>query len=77
MFGTKKTKIYSATFIQYTNCMHDTVSTGSGNIAEEKYLDVSEGPVLIREEDIDFYKQFGNGFASLNFVGYLVEKDDD
>jgi hypothetical protein len=77
MFGNKKTKIYAATFIQYTNCMHDTVATNSESIKDEKYLDVTDGPILIREEDIEFYKQFGNGFDTLKFVGYLVEKEDD
>ena len=69
----KGSKIYSVTFLRYTNALNDTVSDWDGvssNHIADKYLKVDR-PFLIREQDIPYYQKFGGGFADLHFVGYL------
>ena len=77
MFGTKKVKIYSVKFIRYTDYSRDTVSNDAEEIKDSIYLDVGTEPFLIREDQIEFYKQFGGGIASLTFVGNLAVGDED
>lgn len=65
----KLVKLYSVEFIEYTNATYDTVTNKDG-----QYLDVkveNGGGFIIREDEIDFYKQFGKGFRSLNYVGHM------
>lgn len=65
----KLIKLYSVEFIEYTNAVYDTVANEDG-----QYLDVkveNGGGFIIREDEIDFYKQFGKGFRSLNYVGRM------
>ena len=64
-------KIYEVEFMQYTNCMNDTVSDGETEIGKVKYIDVGREPFLIRESDFDKYKKFGNGFRIVRFVGNM------
>ena len=66
-------KIYKVTFNQYTNSFRDTVSSKDN----EKYLDVGRGDFLIREDDMEYYKQFGDGFACLELVGYMPVEDNE
>ena len=76
----KRLKIYSATFISYTNSSKDTVSDWDGEgypkIGETSYLSVGQDAVLIREEDLQKYQKYGQGYRDLHFVGYLLEDDD-
>ena len=67
----RKEKVYSVEFMTYTNCMRDTVSDGNKNIGETEYLDLGKENFLIRESELDYYKNFGNGFRELTFVGYI------
>ena len=67
----RKEKVYSVEFMTYTNCMRDTVSDGNKNIGETECLDLGKENFLIRESELDFYKNFGNGFRKLTFVGYI------
>lgn len=65
----KLVKLYSVEFIEYTNATYDTVTNKDG-----QYLDVkveNGGDFIIREDEIDFYKPFGKGFRSLNYVGRM------
>ena len=74
MFGKIKTKIYSVTFNQYTNCMKDTVSVKNDDGTYD-YLDVGDSPLLIREEEIEKYRHWGEGIKDLHYVGELVEDE--
>ena len=65
---TKTVKIYKVEFIQYTNCMHDTVWNEELN----EYIDVGKEPFLIREDEIDKYRGYGKGIKTMVFVGNLV-----
>ena len=74
----KLVKLYSVEFIEYTDVTHTAVIND-----EWKYLNV-DGPdrkLVIREDEFDFYKQFGEGFRSLNYVGSMyvdcwLDKED-
>lgn len=60
-------KIYEVEFMQYTNCMKDTVWNEKSN----KYLNVGKEPFLIKESEFDKYKEYGNGFRIVKFVGNI------
>ena len=73
-------KVYSVKFIQYTNCSNDTIS--SNNKENTKYIKVNERgfenvPFLIKENDIDKYKDFGGGIKELIFAGYMEDSSLD
>lgn len=68
MVGYKKVKVYSVTFVQYTNCMRDTV----WNEEDDEYLKVGRDPFLVREDELDYYKKFGDGFETIRLVGYMA-----
>ena len=70
----KTEKVYAIEFMDYTNCMKDTVSDWDGDpskLGETTYLKVGPAPFLARESDILKYQKFGGGFRSLNFVGMM------
>lgn len=62
-------KVYEVEFMQYTNCMRDTV----WNKKTDKYLDVGKESFLIKESEFDKYKEYGNGFRIVKFVGNIGE----
>ena len=73
----KREKVYSVEFMNYTNCLRDTVSTepekdenGVINFMGIEYLDVKDG-FLVRESELDKYRVFGGGYNSIHFVGYM------
>ena len=78
-------KVYSITFMQYTNCSEQTISNNDKK--DTKYITVNErgfenAPFLIKENDIDKYKDFGGGIKELIFAGYMeddvpVNKNND
>lgn len=73
-------KVYSVKFIQYTNCSNDTIS--SNNKENTKYIKINERgfenvPFLIKENDIDKYKDFGGGIKELIFAGYMEDSGLD
>ena len=35
---------------------------------------ILRGSLLTKEQDIDFFREFGEGIGTLEFVGYLYEK---
>ena len=67
-------KIYAIEFNEYTNYSKNCVSDGNG-----EYIDIDNGPFLIREDEIEKYRQFGDGIRTLTYVGTMIpdEKDDD
>jgi len=62
-------KLYKVTFITYTNYSNDTVYNRELDI----YTAAKE--VVIKESEIEYWRNFGDGIESLMFVGYLVSKD--
>jgi hypothetical protein len=60
------TKIYKVEFMHYT----DAFKNGVKNENKDKYLEVGEEPFLISENDIEEYMEYGDGFRTLEFVGY-------
>ena len=65
-------KVYKVEFMQYTNCLKDTVSDGNEDIGERKYLKIGINPIIIRESDLPKYMKYGNGFRSVEFIGNLM-----
>ena len=64
-------KVYEVEFMQYTNCMKDTVSDGEQEIGKATYIDVGREPFLIKESDFPKYQKFGGGFRIVRFVGNI------
>jgi len=68
-------KIYKVEFNKYTNGMCDTVSNGAKEIKDEKYLDIGRKyEFLVKESDLDYVKQFGDGFKKIELIGELFEQ---
>lgn len=63
-----KEKVYSVEFMDYTNCLCDTVSDGNKDFSKMKYLSVGRN-FLIKESDFEKYRVYGNGYRSLTYVG--------
>ena len=69
------TRIYAATFLEYTNALRDCVSynpTREIGKAEYIYTEQGTGKILVSENNIDRIKKFG--IKDLTFVGYLSDK---
>ena len=64
-------KVYEVEFMQYTNCMNDTVSDGEKEIGKATYIHVGREPFLIKESDFPKYQKFGGGFRIVRFVGNI------
>ena len=71
----KRIKIYSVVFVQYTNCLRDTVSTDEEDWDKVKYLTIPKTGLLIREDELDEYKKYGQGFKSITLVGEMYVKE--
>ena len=72
MANIKVDKIYLIDFIEYTDCLKDTVSDGNDILGEIDYISLGKQSVLIREKDFDKFKKYGGGFKSAVFVGNLI-----
>lgn len=64
-------KVYKVEFMEYTNCMRDTVSNQEMEIGNRKYLTVGKEPFLVKESELDKYRAWGNGFRHIEFVGNI------
>lgn len=64
-------KVYEVEFMQYTNCMNDTVCDNNEELGKRKYLIVGKEPFLIKESDFPKYQKFGGGFRIVRFVGNI------
>lgn len=59
-------RLYKVTFNRYTNCTERVVIDG------ERYIDTDES-LIIREDQIDGIRRFGNGIRQLEYIGVLYE----
>ena len=59
-------RLYKVTFNRYTNYNKNAVSDG------KKYIDTDE-PLIIREDQIDGIRRYGNGIRQLEYIGVLYE----
>lgn len=70
-----KEKVYHVEFMEYTNAVKDTVAkytdVPNSTIPHAEYLNVGVEPFLVKESDIQKYKDFGKGYKVLMFVGYI------
>ena len=66
------TRLYEVTFNQYTNYSRGVVWNEKTN----RYIDTSE-PVIIREDQIPYMKNWGGGISTLKYVGVLAFESDD
>lgn len=64
-------KVYEVEFMEYTNCMRNTVSNRTREIGDKRYINVGNEPFLVRESELDKYREWGNGFRSIKFVGNI------
>ena len=63
-------KVYEVKFMQYTNCMKDTV----WDEKEDEYMNLPEKEtILVPEYELDKFRKFGDGFESTKFVGYMID----
>lgn len=67
----KLEKVYAVEFMTYTNAMKTSVSNKSEDIADRKYIEIGSEPLLIKESELDLYKEYGDGYRSIKFVGNL------
>lgn len=73
-------KIYEVEFLNYTNSMRDTASCNSNEYLniDNKYIDIpKDGSLLVKESELEFYKNYGNGYRSITYVGELAESDEN
>ena len=64
-------KIYAVTFMEYTNCMKNTVY----NEENDCYIQVGKEQFLVTEDDLDKLKAYGGGYRTVNFVGNIFKED--
>lgn len=86
----KPIKLYKVIFNEYTNCMCNCVLAEmeykeldlNGKIVNEgtetEYLRIPKtGTLVIREDELDLYKKFGNGFKTIELVGEMyIDKEE-
>ena len=71
-YNNQRIRVYSITFNEYTNCLHNTVAH---NERDMDYIDIPRNtPFLILESEIDFYRQYGGGINSMIQVGEIIHK---
>ena len=72
----KLEKVYAVEFMQYTNCLNDTVCDWDGSystsLKNHHYLDVGKEVVLIKESDLEKYRKYGQGYRNCEFVGNII-----
>ena len=64
-------KIYKVEFMNYTNVCKDTVSNQAKELKDEKFIRVGKEPFLVRESELDNYRDWGDGFRYIEFVGNI------
>lgn len=68
-----KEKVYAIEFISYTNYSKTSVY----NEKKHEYLDVpTDSSFLVKESDLDKYRDYGKGYKSVILVGYLQKEGD-
>ena len=77
MIMPKYKKVYNVTFMQYTNCMKDTVSDDTYDTLGELrtdtvYMKMPENePLLLTEDQLKDYEDLGCGYRDIVFVGMI------
>ena len=61
-------KLYRITFIEYLDPSRETIYSPEFH----QYIDSRD--MIVKESDIEYFKSFGNGIKSLEFVGYMHER---
>jgi len=68
-------KVYRVEFMRYTNYSKEVVDDAKDPaialIGETNYLHIGEGPFLVLEKDLEYYRQFGGGFRVIEYVGVM------
>ena len=72
----KMEKVYKVEFMEYTNYSKDAVSDETKEIGHGQILHVGKEPFLVKECDLEKYKNYGGGYRSIIFVGYLEEMQE-
>lgn len=65
-------KIYRVQFMQHTNHMRDTVSSKNKEIGDMKYIKIGNESFLVRESELEKYREYGDGYRSIEFVGNMI-----
>lgn len=65
----KPIRLYHVTFNSYSNVMRDTVSNNHG--FESSYIKIPKTGLIVREDELDVYREYGNGFESIKIVGEM------
>lgn len=69
----KLEKVYEVRFLKYEydkDWKHKTVISRNSESSEElEKLDVGSQPFLVRESQLSYFREFGEGIESIKFVG--------
>ena len=65
-------KVYEVEFMEYTNCMRDTVCNKYKENGDMRYITVGKEPFLVRESELEKYMAWGGGFRIIRFVGNII-----
>lgn len=65
-------KVYEVEFMEYTNCMKDTICNNNKEIGDMRYINVGKEPFLVRESELEKYMAWGKGFRVIRFVGNII-----
>ena len=65
----KLMKCYEITFMNYTNCMNDTVRHNNKDMT---FLDVGKESFIVKESDIEKISEYGGGIRDATFVGNIL-----
>lgn len=65
----KTERIYAVEFMKYTNSSRDTVSNGKAR--DVSYIHTGKESFLVKESDLETYRNYGDGFRSIQFVGNM------
>ena len=68
-------KVYKVKFLNYTNCMEDTVSKNDEDMCFIDIPQESRPYILLREDQLELYRIYGNGYESIEYVGNMIEED--
>ena len=68
MYAYKKlVRLYKITFNSYENTRNDTVTNDDG-----EHIIIPKVGLIIREDEIEQYKSYGDGIKELSIVGEMI-----
>lgn len=69
-------KVYEVEFMNYTNCLRNTI----WDEKSDEYIEIPDhgNTLIVKESELEEYKRFGEGYRSIKFIGYMrnVESED-